>query len=267
MKFLDRMEKRFGHLAVSNVVLILIVAQLVLYATIMIGRVDYLSLLLIPKAVFAGEWWRLVSFLLAPPSVAATLFQALFLAFFWYVFWMMSSALEAAWSVFRFNVYLLAGVLFTIIGALLGQLISPAATIVVSPQFLYLSVFFAFATLNPNIQFLILFIIPMKVKWLAWIIAGFTVLSFLGAPSMGDRVAILAPLLNYFLFFRSSMSQSVQRGRRRAAFEKEKQSALDEPLHVCCDCGATDRSCPERDFRYKMIDGNAVCLCDACRAL
>ncbi|MFT4901257.1 MAG: hypothetical protein ACI81V_000526 [Lentimonas sp.] len=267
MKLLDRMEKRFGHLAVPNVVLVLIVAQLFLYAAIIIGRVDYVSLLLIPKAVMGGEWWRLITFLLAPPSVAVTLFQGLFLAFFWYVFWMMSSALESAWGVFRFNIYLLCGILFSIAGALLGQLISPGATIVVSPQFLYLSVFFAFATLNPNIQFLVLFVIPMKVKWLAWIVAGFTVLSVLGAPSMGDRLAILAPLLNYVFFFRDVVRQSVQSGRRRSASEKEKSSELDSIRHVCSECGGTERSCPERDFRYKMIDGNAVCICDVCREL
>lgn len=267
MKILDRMEKRFGHLAVPNVVLILIVAQLVMYAAILIGRIDYISLQLIPKAVMAGEWWRMVSFLLAPPSVASTLFQALFLAFFWYIFWMMSSALESAWGVFQFNIYLLCGIGFTILGALLGQVISPAATIVVSPQFLYLSVFFAFATLNPNIQFLVLFVIPMKVKWLAWIVAGFTVLALLGAPSMGDRVAILAPLANFLLFFRDVMTQSVQRRRRRSAFEKERDSAMDSIRHVCSDCGATERSCPDRDFRYKVIDGNAVCLCEECRKL
>jgi hypothetical protein len=266
MNFLDRIEKRFGHLAVPNVVLVLIMAQLVLYATIITGKVDYGSLLLIPKAVLGGDWWRMISFLLAPPSVATTLFQALFLAFFWYVFWMMSSALEATWGIFRFNLFLLVGVLCTIAGALLGQLISPTATIIISSHVLYLSVFFAFATLNPDIQFLVLFVIPMKVKWLAWIIAGFTVLSLLGAASMGERVAILGPLINYLLFFRDAMTQSVQRGRRRAAFEKEKQSTLDTPLHVCRDCGATDRTNPELDFRYKMIDNNAICLCQLCRA-
>ena len=82
MRLLDRAERRFGHWAVPNVVLILIIAQLVLYACIIIGRVDYGAMLLVPKAVFGGEWWRLISFMLAPPSVATSLFQALFLAFF-----------------------------------------------------------------------------------------------------------------------------------------------------------------------------------------
>ena len=265
MKFLDSLEKRFGHLAVPNVVLVLIGAQLFIYAMILIGRIEFTSLLLAPKAVLAGEWWRLVSFLIAPPHVPATLFQGLFLAFFWYIFWMMSSALESAWGVFRFNVFLLAGIVLSIIGAFLGQFISPSTFIVISPYFLYLSVFFAFATLHPNIEFLIFFILPMKVKWLAWFVAVITALSFLGAPSMGHRVAILAPLLNYFLFFKDALAQSMQAKRRRKEFEAERQARAEEALHTCYVCGATDKSHPDRDFRYKTVDGETVAICNVCR--
>jgi hypothetical protein len=265
MKLLDSLEKRYGHLAVPNVVLTLIIAQLVLYAAILIGRVEFISLLLIPKAVLGGEWWRLISFLIAPPTVASTLFQGLFLAFFWYIFWMMSSALEAAWGVFRFNLFLLVGVVFTIAGAFLGQLISPNAIIVVTPYFLYTSVFFAFATLNPNIQFLIFFVIPMKVKWLAWIVGAVTAATFLFAPSMGDRLAILAPLLNYFIFFRDAMTQSVKSRKRRVRYEKQKHAFANEALHTCSQCGATEKTDQDRHFRYKMVDGNAICICETCR--
>lgn len=208
MKFLDKQEKHFGFLAVPNVVLMLIGAQLFIYAAILIGRVEYASIFLIPKAVFAGEWWRLVSFVIAPPYVPGTLFQGIFLAFFWYIFWMMSHTLESVWGVFRFNVFLLVGLLCTLGGAFLGQIISPGTTVVLSPYFLYLSIFFAFATLNPNIEFLMFFVLPVKVKWLGWFAAVMTALSILGAPSMGDRIAILAPLLNYFLFFKAALSQS-----------------------------------------------------------
>ncbi len=265
MKLLDSLEKRYGHLAVPNVVLTLIIAQLVLYAAILIGKVEFISLLLIPKAVLGGEWWRLISFLLAPPTVASTLMQGIFLAFFWYIFWMMSATLEAAWGVFRFNLFLLAGVLFTIAGAFLGQLISPSAVVIVTPYFLYSSVFFAFATLNPNVQFLIFFVIPMKVKWLAWIVAGLSAVTIIMAPTMGDRVALLAPLLNYLLFFRDAMTQSVKNRKRRASFEKKARAVASEALHTCSVCGATEMTDPDRHFRYKVVDGNAVCICDVCR--
>jgi hypothetical protein len=197
--------------------------------------------------------------------VATTAFQALFLAFFWYIFWMMSNALESAWSVFRFNVYLASGILFAVVGAFLGQLISPDSLIVVSPRFLFISIFFAFATLHPNIEFLLFFIIPMKVKWLAWFLAVITGLGILFAPSMGERIAMLAPLMNYILFFKDTLHQSVQARNRRAEFKAAREAIAQKARHTCDSCGATDQSHPDREFRYKMIEGDAVCICESCR--
>lgn len=265
MKLIDKLEKRLGFLAVPNVVLTLVVAQLVIYAAILIGRVEFTSLLLVPKAVLGGEWWRMVSFLFAPPYMAGTLFQALFLAFFWYIFWMMSNTLQEAWGQIRFNLYLIIGIVTTIIGAFAGQLISSGSIIIVSPYFLYLSIFFAFATLNPNIQFLVFFVIPMKVKWLAWFVAAMTAFSFLFAPSMGDRVAILFPLINYFLFFKDGFKQSVVSRQRRSKFDADKRERGEEALHTCAQCGASDNSHPERDFRYKSAGSDMICICEVCR--
>jgi hypothetical protein len=193
------------------------------------------------------------------------LFQAIFLAFFWYIMWMMSQALESIWSVFKFNIFLLLGVVLSIGGALLGQLISPGASIGMTSYAISLSIFFAFATYNPNIQFLLFFVIPVKVKWLAWLAAGLTAASFLFAPNMGYRLVILAPLLNYMIFCGGELSQSVKSRQRRAQFEAKRRSDESEARHVCSQCGATDQSDPEREFRYKVVDDDAVCLCDACR--
>jgi hypothetical protein len=265
MKLINSLEKRFAHLAVPNVVMVLIVAQLFIYAAVMIGRLDLASIVLIPKEVFNGEWWRLFSFLIAPPYLAGTLFQALFLAFFWYILWFMSQSLEAAWGVFRFNLYLLATIGFAIIGAFVGQLISPSSLVFVSTTFLYYSVFFAFATLQPNIQFLMFFVIPMKVKWLAWIVLGGGVLYFLALPSLGQRIAFAAPFLGYLLFFKEALAQSLEAKKRRTKFETERQATADDAMHTCVICGVSDKTHPEREFRYKTVDDDVVCICEACR--
>jgi hypothetical protein len=265
MKFLDRLEKRFGNWAVPNVVMFLVIAQVFILGMILLGRVDFASLLLMPKKVFEGEWWRLLSFMVAPPNIPNSVLSMVFIAFFWYIFWMMSTSLETLWSVFRFNVYLFSGLLFSVAGAFLGQLISPGTVIYLSPYFLYLSVFFAFATTHPDIQFLIFFVIPMKVKWMAYFVGGLTALTFIFAPTMGDRVAILFPLLNYFLFFRGAFGSTIESRKRRAKFESEKRVRDDEALHQCVQCGATDKSDSGRDFRYRVVEGEAECICEACR--
>lgn len=245
--------------------MVLIVAQLFIYAAIIIGRIDMVSIVLIPKAVMEGEWWRLFSFLIAPPYLAGSAFQALFLAFFWYILWFMSSALESVWGVFRFNVYLLTAILLAITGAFIGQFLSPSSLIFVSTTFVYYTVFFAFATLHPNIQFLIFFIIPMKVKWLAWIIFAIGTLSFLDLPSIGHRIAFAAPFLAYVLFFKGALTHSLEAKQRRAKFDAERHAIAEEALHTCAICGATDKTHPERDFRYKTVDGDVVCICSDCR--
>lgn len=265
MKLLDSLEKRFGFLAVPNVILTLVMAQLFIYAAILAGRVEFSAVVLDAHAVLGGEWWRLITFLIAPPYLAGTLFQAIFLAFFWYIMWMMSQALETVWSVFKFNVFLLLGIILSIAGALLGQLISPGAAIGITSYAIGLSIFFAFATYNPNIQFLLFFVVPVKVKWLAWFAAGLTAISFLFAPTMGHRLVILAPLLNYLIFCRGELTLSVKSRQRRAQFEAKRRSETSEAFHTCTECGTTNQNHPDRDFRYKMVDGDAVCLCDECR--
>ena len=266
MKFLDKIERHFGFLAVPNVVLGLVAAQVCIYAAILLGRVDYGAVLLDPRAIFAGEWWRLFSFLIAPPFVAVSAVNAVFLAFYWYVFWMMSSALESVWGTFRFNVYLLLGIFLTVAGSLIGQIISPRALIQASTMEISISVFFAFATLHPNVEFLVMFILPVKVKWLARFGGIMTALAFLAAPSLGHKLTVLAPLLNYFIFFYGTLRQSVHSQQRRRSFETTKRKQDSEALHTCSQCGATEQSHPDRDFRYKVVDGDAVCLCGKCRA-
>jgi len=265
MNFLDKLEKRLGFLAIPNVVATLIVAQLFIYGAMLTGRVELEGLLLVPKAVLGGEWWRMASFMIAPPYVPMTLFQGLFLAFFWYILWMMSNSLEDEWGTFRLNVYLLTCVILAVVGAFVGQIISPAGTIFVAPRFLYFCVFFAFATLNPNIEFLVMFVIPMKVKWMAWIILAFGVIAFLSMPTIGHRLAFASPFIGYVLFFRDSFNQSIKSRQRRAQFESDRNQAAGVALNTCEQCGASDQSDPERDFRYKSIENDMICLCNVCR--
>jgi hypothetical protein len=266
MKFLESLEKRFGHLALPNVVLGLVIAQLIVYALMLSGWLSIRELVLDPDLIVKGnQYWRLITFIVCPPYIAQGAFDALFLGLFWYIFWMMSQTLENQWGVFRFNLYLLAGVLFTVLGTFIGYFIAPEQAIYVSPRFLYTSVFLAFAVLNPNIEFHIFFVLPVKVKWLAWIVGIFAVLGIVVQPTMGGKLAAIGPFVNFLLFFRSQLVESIQSGRKRAKHTTKVQVAKEEPFHICIQCGATDRSHPERIFRYKEAEGVPVGICDACR--
>ncbi|MEM7791463.1 MAG: hypothetical protein AAF546_08685 [Verrucomicrobiota bacterium] len=266
MRTLDKLERRFGHWAIPNVMLYLVVTQLLVYALALGGVIDFRMVPLDPALVVqAGEYWRLVTFIIAPPYIAQGAFDALFLAIFWYILWMMSSTVEATWGTFRFNLYLLLGVIFTIAGSFIGYFISPTSEIVVFPDFLYLSIFFAFAALNPNFEFYLLFILPVKVKWLAMLSGIIVFFSFIGAPSWGMRLAIIAPVLNFLLFFREAFLLSIKASKRRTKFQNEARKIQAEATHSCVLCSATDKSHPDRDFRYREVEGEEVAVCNECR--
>ena len=59
--------------------------------------------------------------------------------------------------------------------------------------------FLAFAAMHPNFQVLFFFIIPIRVKWIAWLAWAQIIWSFLPLPLLW-KVAVLLSMSNYFLF-------------------------------------------------------------------
>jgi hypothetical protein len=245
MTFLDRLERRFGGLAIKNLTLWIVMGQVLAYALISLGMVPAERLVLIPGYVLQGEVWRLVTFVFFPPSSSV-----LFLVIAWYVFFMLGRALEQTWGEFRFNLFVLIGVLATAGASFAapGQMATNA--------FLGTSVFLAFAYLFPNFEFLVFFILPVKVKWLAAITWGFYAVEF-ALGSNGSRLMILAATVNFFLFFGPDMLRRRKAAVRRNAFEAKRRVEAEQPFHRCCICGATDRTNPDDQFYYK--DGRGYC--------
>src|SRR5438034_9863452 len=123
------------------------------------------------------------------------------------------------------------------------------------------SLFFAFAPFYPDEVIYILFILPVKIKWLAWIYAALLLFWFaLGSNSY--RAAVAAALANYFIFFgpeiihQTRHRQDVSTRRRR--FEVQSRSST-ETLHRCAVCGATEVTDPNLDFRVAR-DGEEYCM-------
>jgi membrane associated rhomboid family serine protease len=119
--------------------------------------------------------WRLVTFILLPETLSP-LWAALSI----YLFYIIGTAVERNWGAFKFNMYYLIGMLGTLVGAVIVGLVSPsfAAT---TATYLNLSLFLAFATLFPNYQLMIFFVLPVKVKWLGWLQAAFLLWTILSS--------------------------------------------------------------------------------------
>src|SRR3954468_13249554 len=150
---LNRLERLFGRLAIPNISLYLVAGQVLFWSVAFLGYFNLERIALLPLAVRGGEPWRLITFLLLPPASSPV-----FIAFAWYMFWLMGSALEQYWGVFRYNLFIFVGWALTVGVAFLFP--ANYATNV----FLGGSVFLAFAFLNPEFEMLIFFILPVKIK-------------------------------------------------------------------------------------------------------
>lgn len=160
--------------------------------------------------VLAGQVWRIVTFTLLPPNSSL-----LFIVFTLYFYYLIGSTLEREWGSFWFDVYYICGV----IGSLIAGFITGGAT----NYYLNMSLFFAFAVLHPDFQVLLFFFLPIKIKWLALLDAAFFLYSFITGSWM-VRAAIIASLVNFFLFFGPSFTRGIREEikvrRRRAEFNR-----------------------------------------------
>jgi len=247
MDIISTLEKRIGHWAIPNLTLYLIVIQLIGVALLMGGYSRYEDLVLVGGLVQVGDWTRLLSFMMIPRTLSP-----IWLFFSFYVFYLIGSSLEKEWGAFRFNLYILVGYLLTIATAF----IAPSAYIF-NTYFLG-SIFLAFATLFPNMEFRLFFIFPVKVKWLGWLTAVLYIMTLLTAD-IGSRLSVAAAFTTYLLFFGKAFLSNVKSGQRRKAYHTQRAVADAQPIHACAECGATDKSDVSLGFRYCSTCGECFC--------
>lgn len=242
-------EKRFGKLAIPGLIRYLIGFNALVFVLLLLEPSYAFYLALDPGRVFAGEIWRVVTWIFLPPTTSLIwiLFALLFL-------WTLGEGLERAWGSFRFTFfYLLGWFLCTASGLVFG---SGSASV-----FLNVTLLFAFATIYPNTVFYLFLILPVKVKWIAWLTFGIFVLpAFLMLP-LSQKGIIFAAMANYLLFFGPtivrSMKTQAEVAQRRQKFESAKMQEY--TLHRCVTCGRTEISDPGLDFRV-ATDGEEYCL-------
>ena len=192
MRWIDRLERTFGKWAIPQFPLFITAANGFIYLLGMFNPGFINRLLLDPAAIQAGEWWRIITFLFVPPSLSP-----IFMAFWLYLLYHYSMALENEWGEFRFCFFYLVGALATVLGALF------ITHETLSNVPLNTTLFLAFARLFPDFELIPFFFLPfftVKVKymaWLIWLVLGWTFLR----DGFVTRVAIGTSLFNYALFF------------------------------------------------------------------
>ncbi len=189
MKWVYRLERKHGNLCIHNLMMVIVLGQLLVYLADQLTPAIALSnrLMLYWPAVMSGEVWRVLTFVFVPGNMSV-----LMLAVTLYCNYLIGHGLESTWGDFRFNVYYLFG--------MVGAVLSSALFGVGTSTYLNLSLFFAFAMLYPDMQFLFFFILPIKAKYLGMISGGICLLQFVFGPWY-IKGSILFSLLNFLLFF------------------------------------------------------------------
>ena len=266
MNFLDKMQRKYGKFAITNLMLYIMIGQtIVLFYSLLLGS-GLLNLLYFnPVLIMRGQIWRLFTFVFIPNTMSPIWF--LFAVFLYYS---IGSALEHAWGTFKFNVYYLLGMIFNMLGLLIVQLIFYRGTIdalgfysaMYSSITIYLnlSLFLAYAVLYPEVQFLVYGILPVKVKYLAAIDIVFLAYGFFSGP-VGERVLVIVSLLNFLLFFggkllhgRPTTTQKQFKAQQR---ELKQGPPIKVAFHKCSVCGKTELTDPDMEFRYcSKCNGN-----------
>lgn len=238
MKWLNRLERRFGRYALPNLTVLLVAGQSVGF---IIGSADPARLenwSLVPAKVLEGEVWRLVLFPFLPPTLS------LFWVFFaLYLFYIMGTGLQQHWGAFRFNLFMLIGYLATVAVSFLEP------EMPMSNAYLGGSVFLAFAWLYPDFELLLFFILPVKIKYFAWLTWLFFAFGFFSGTAV-TRLALVASVSNFLLFFGADIVSYLRYRHRRTHHALKAIGRKDAAFHECVVCGVTDLSDRNMEFRY-----------------
>ena len=249
MNWLNRLERKFGKYAIHNLSLYIVILYAVgaVLDLLSSGAFYYDMLSLNPYAILHGQVWRLLTFLITTPST-----NLIFLIFVLLFYYSIGQSLEQVWGAFKFNMYILIGILGTIAAAFIVYAVYPSPYIEMDTYYLNLSMFLAYAAIFPEMRVYLYGIIPIKVKWLGLLDVILLAFSFL-AGGIGTRISILVSLLNFLLFYFSTRNYkrvSPKEIHRKRVYRKSVQQSAAGYRHQCAICKRTELDDPNLEFRF-----------------
>ena len=257
-KFLRKLERNFGKYAVPNLMyyIILMYGAGIVIDLVMPG-LYYQYLCLDAAAILRGQVWRLVTFLICPPS-SGIFFNLIAML----LYYSLGTTLERVWGTFRFNLYFFSGILFHIIAAFVIYFLM-GVSVPLTPFYLNNSLFLAFAATFPQMQFYLYGLLPIRAYWLGIFIGAEFLYEFLFGGLIA-RSCIGLALLNFVIFFMMTRNYSKSGPReikRKQKFKSDMKTAQAEKIrlthHKCAVCGRTEKDDPNLEFRYcSKCEGN-----------
>ena len=245
---------------IPNLMRYIVIANAVFWVMGVINPVLMNYMLFNPALILRGQIWRLISFVFIPPSTGVLAFIA-----FYFYYWI-GSTLEQQWGTGQFTIYFFTGVILTILYGFLIYFIT-GRSVSLSSTYIFLSMFFSFAALFPDMQVLFMFIIPVKMKYLALVDAAFFLLSVFTTPFPENLLPVVA-VLNFLIFCGGELKNLLPRRQSKSTINFKRESARirrEESkklyTHKCAVCGRTDTEYPNLEFRYCSRCVGYHCFC------
>ncbi len=274
----NRLRRKLEKYAIPNLTLYLIICYGIGYLMQFLVPAGYQYLMLDPFLVLKGQVWRLVTWILIPPDSSNIFFVLITL----YLYYSLGGLLERIWGTYKYNVYLFSGLLFTILGAfvlcgysvLMGAqptmytglyLLNNGSAVYFgqfSTYYINMSIFLACAASIPDVQVLLMFLFPIKVKWLG-IVYGIILLVNCIQGGIATWIVVIFSLLNFLVFFlrsKGKMHLSVGQIKRQQEFHQKMRAAGQTKgitRHKCAICGRTELDGDDLEFRFcSKCNGN-----------
>jgi len=257
LNWIDRFAAKHRRFGIPNLMMYVVALTAIVFVLSLFpnGYVILSGMTFDRAAILQGQIWRLVTFLFIPETT-----NLFFIVFSLYFYYLIGNTLEREWGTAKFSLYYLMGAALTLIVSFVFDLNSSAT-------YLNFSLFFAFASLYPDFEVLVFFILPVKIKWLAVLDALYFVFSIFTSPWPHLLIPVVA-VGNYLLFFWQDYIDYFRRQKgyrkRASSFRQGVQAGRAEKkayLHKCCVCGVTDKDDPNLDFRYCSLCTGYKCYC------
>lgn len=251
----------FGQIAVYLVNML----TYVMFAQNFVGYLQF-----VPALILNGQVWRLVTWVVVPN--ASSPFMLLLTCYFYY--WI-AAMLEREWGTARFTLFYLGGmVLSVVLGMALGlgqmNLTHTIASLNLS-YYLNLSIFLVLAVLYGEMQVLLFFVVPVKMKWMALIDVVLVIVDMVDLFKLGYWMLALVPLasfINFFIFtwpfWQAKLGIVRHKTDPKVIHFKQAQKQAQETKgyhHKCAVCGITDADDPDMEFRYCSKCDGCYCYC------
>ncbi len=265
MHELQRRMERFFYRnrdkGIPNLMLFIVIAEILVYVVDSLDPSHTLVRLLAfdRNAILHGQVWRLFSY------VVLTGYGPLSVILLGILYFRIGQIIEARCGTCKLNVYYLTGVVIIDAVCMLTGWRAGVDTF-------HYSLLLVFATLCPEDQLLLFFIIPIKMKYLGFVYLALVLLSLL----QGNYVSALA-IVNYLIFFGSDIRNILPSlgSYHRAPRERRERFAPSpdwadryrsrdgkKPYrHKCTVCGKTDTEYPDLEFRYCSRCAGYYCYC------